>query len=201
MGIIICPSKEDLTSATQCPQPTREGVQRGRGVGPGWEAGHRAGWAAIAGTVRYQLTAPSYPTQQPAYLSTLSATGPFLTPPTTRPPICFSCQSRAPHLITFPSYTSAQTCGGGAGLICMGKFMDSGQNKDWTRRQFSICHLTNHMTLSFLSPLSLSLPIYKKRTAQAGSVHDSCHNPGRQGSPETACGLQTHTDLPLPGPV
>lgn len=46
VGIIICPSNKDLTSATESPQPAREGALGGREVGPGWEAGHGAGWVA-----------------------------------------------------------------------------------------------------------------------------------------------------------
>lgn len=45
------------------------------------------------------------------------------------------------------------------------KVMCSGHNKDWTRNQFSIYHVTIHVSVSFLSSLSLSLPVYKERTA------------------------------------
>lgn len=52
VGLIICPSHKDLTSATECPQPAREGGGRWAGAERGEVATGQ--WAAQAGIVRYQ---------------------------------------------------------------------------------------------------------------------------------------------------
>lgn len=54
VGLIICPSNKDLTSAAECPQPVREGALGGGGGL--WAEGQAPGRAAQAGTVRYQLS-------------------------------------------------------------------------------------------------------------------------------------------------
>lgn len=44
--------------------------------------------------------------------------------------------------------------------------MCSEQNKDWTSSLFSIYHVTICVSVSFLSSLSLSLPVYREQHRQ-----------------------------------
>lgn len=109
-GLIICPSNKDLTSATKCPQPAKEGALGGREAGrrlagrPQGGAGCSSGHCKIPAQhftppVRPYM-APLCPTHR-VYLDSntfCNLTPPALSP--ARPHICFQPRATLPHILS-----------------------------------------------------------------------------------------------------